>query len=395
MKLWSAPLSSLALIATLGACAQTLPSAPPPITQSQPLEQPRLFDDENVLVLLSSSQEANELAVNVSRRGYQLNERQSLDGFGLILLDFQRPPGVSDEVALNDMQAMSPSAIVGLDGLYKAQAPYEMPSQSSAYLYANELIDWPMEGCRAQTSIGIIDGHLADAPMLDRDAEVIRRSFTRGDAAASDHANMVAKLIAGPGRLNGAKIYSAGVIGKTKSGYQASGAREILLALDWMRRSDVQLVNISLAGPHNPLLERVFSLADESGMVIVAAVGNEGPDAPPQFPAAYEPVIAVTAVDADQKIFQNAVRGTHVEYAAPGVDIFVGSETRSGRFVTGTSFAAPFVTSLIAADPAHSFAGRSIQVRSFLNQHLRDLGEAGPDPVFGHGLIRLPSVCVS
>ena len=101
MKPWSLISTLAAGLACMTACA-TAPALPgaPSSEQLSETDNPRLFEDENVLILLQSEQEANELAVNVSRRGYQLIERRKLEGLGLILLDFQRPSGVSDEVAV-------------------------------------------------------------------------------------------------------------------------------------------------------------------------------------------------------------------------------------------------------------------------------------------------------
>lgn len=396
MKLRSGLLAVTASIACLSACTLAATSQDTTIAAiPDAAETQHLFENQNVLILLESVQEANELTINVSRRGYQLIERRRLDGLGLILLDFQRPPGVSDEVALNDMRQMSPSATVGLDTLYRAQAPYEMPDNTSSLRYANSLLGWPLEGCQAQTAIGIIDGYLDDAVSGMPANRIVSRNFMRGDAAASQHAEAVAKLLMGPGRLNDVQIFSAGVIGTSRSGSTGSGAKELVLALDWMRSEQVSVVNVSLAGPDNPILARAIQTVTDNGMIVVAAVGNEGPEAPPQYPAAFGSVIGVTAIDVEREVFRKAVRGTHVEYAAPGVDIFIDAGPEDGRFVSGTSFAAPFITALIAADPAHAFSGNISSVRAFLDDRTLDLGDTGPDPVFGKGLVQVDNACAT
>jgi len=352
-----------------------------------------LFEDDNVLILLASEQEANELTINVSRRGYQLIDRQFLESLDLILLDFARPPGISDEVAVNDMQMMSPSALVGLDNIYKAQAKMDVVSGVSGREYANLLLEWPEQGCPAMTSVGIIDGYLSEQMSGLNASQIVSHDFARRNSIESEHAETVASLISGPGRLRDVMIYSAGVVGQSENGQSGSGTKELLLAFDWLRKQDVRVVNVSLAGPYNPLLESVVDLLVADGMVIVAAVGNEGPDAPPRYPAAFDGVIAVTAIDADQNVFGRAVQGDHVEYAAPGVDVLIHTGQESGRYVSGTSFAAPFVTALIAADESRSFEADTESVRSYLQRNVFDLGQAGPDPVFGHGLVRAANVC--
>ena len=57
------------------------------------------------------------------------------------------------------------------------------------------------------------------------------------------------------------------------------------------------MINVSLVGPRNALLERVVASLVSRGHLIVAAVGNDGPAAPPLYPAAYDGVVGVTAVD--------------------------------------------------------------------------------------------------
>ena len=126
-------------------------------------------------------------------------------------------------------------------------------------------------------------------------------------------------------------------------------------------------------------------------MVVVAAAGNDGAAAPPRYPAAFDFVIAVTAVDAELDPYARAPRGEHIDLAAPGVDVFVPG----GGYRTGTSIAAPFVTAAIAADPAATRLGSVDEVRRHLLAGARDLGPAGRDDVFGAGLATAPPPCAT
>ena len=83
----------------------------------------------------------------------------------------------------------------------------------------------------------------------------------------------------------------------------------------------VAVINLSLAGPDNPILERAISDASTAGIPLVAAVGNAGPRSVPLFPAGYDAVVAVTAIDRNERIYRRAVQGPHVDLAAPGVSI--------------------------------------------------------------------------
>src|SRR5690606_28100906 len=100
-------------------------------------------------------------------------------------------------------------------------------------------------------------------------------------------------------------------------------------------------------GPANSLLEAACRNARALDLLLVAAAGNNGPNAPYGYPAAYEGVIAVTATDANDELMQEANRGPYVFVSAPGVDM--PAPIGGGQdLVTGTSFAAAIVTGAIA-----------------------------------------------
>src|SRR5207245_9109535 len=118
------------------------------------------------------------------------------------------------------------------------------------------------------------------------------------------------------------------------------------------------VVGGGLVGAPSQVLERVVAAVVARGHVVVAAVGNDGPAAPPLYPAAWPGVVAVTATDARRRVLPEAGRGAHVAFAAPGSDM-AGAASGSARFVPlrGTSFAAPLVAAELAArlsapDPA-------------------------------------------
>ena len=95
----------------------------------------------------------------------------------------------------------------------------------------------------------------------------------------------------------------------------------LVRAIDWLLSSDVDAINLSLAGPPNRLLEVALARVAERGVMVLAAAGNGGPMARPKFPAAYETVVAVTAVDAKGRAFRLANRGDYLDLAAPGVNL--------------------------------------------------------------------------
>ena len=160
-----------------------------------------------------------------------------------------------------------------------------------------------------------------------------------------------------------------------------ASAAELVAGLDWLLQQQVSIINMSLSGPPNRVLEQALNRAAARNITLVASAGNEGPAAFPRFPAAYPAVIAVTAVDAQQQVYTRAAQGPHIELAAPGVGVRVAAGTAT-QPMSGTSVAAAMVSAVLAAQPG--------PVRDRLPQQVRDLGATGPDPVFGLGLLWWP-----
>jgi subtilisin family serine protease len=152
-------------------------------------------------------------------------------------------------------------------------------------------------------------------------------------------------------------------------------------ALAWMAREGVAVVNISLVGPDNPVLARAVQAMIARGHVLVSAVGNDGPAAPPLFPAAYPDVIGVSGVDARDRVLPESGSGDQVDFCASGV---VGSGRNALR---GTSFAAPIVARKAAQLLDAPRAGAATQVQQRLIGEARRPGAVGRDPRCGYGLL--------
>jgi subtilisin family serine protease len=181
-----------------------------------------------------------------------------------------------------------------------------------------------------------------------------------------------------------AELYAADVY----CGRPTGGAADALIAaLGWLVQEQVPVINISLVGPRNAALEAVIGSLIRSGYVIVAAVGNDGPAAPPLYPASYPGVVGVTGVDAHRHVLIEAARGPQVMFAAPGADVAAASMDHGYTSVRGTSFAAPFVAALLAAGivaPNSAAAAAAIEA---LTKTAVDLGSPGRDLTYGFGLV--------
>ena len=98
-------------------------------------------------------------------------------------------------------------------------------------------------------------------------------------------------------------------------------------------------------------------------------------------------MIAVTATDADDKLFQGANRGRHIAVAAPGVDLLLPAPDAGYQFTTGTSFAAAEVSGIVALMLERKPDSARTRVRKALTASAQDLGPKGIDTQFGAGLV--------
>ena len=160
-------------------------------------------------------------------------------------------------------------------------------------------------------------------------------------------------------------------------------ALAIVRALSWLITRDAKVISISLVGPPDPVLAKAIGVVQARGAVIVAAVGNDGPAAPPSFPASYPGVLAVTGVDGRNRALIEAGRALHLDYAAPGAGMVAANAAGRWVEVRGTSFATP----LVAARTPRALADRGREWQAALDQEEQDLGKKGPDKVYGRGLL--------
>jgi subtilisin family serine protease len=154
-----------------------------------------------------------------------------------------------------------------------------------------------------------------------------------------------------------------------------------------MAEERVAVINVSLVGPRNLLLERAVGALIARGHIIVAAVGNDGPAAPPLYPAAYPDVVGVTAVDGHRRVLIEAERGPQVMFAALGTDLQAAGIGRGYVAVRGTSFAAPAVAVLLASMVAVPDRSASLGAIGVLAKRAIDLGSPGRDLTYGFGLV--------
>lgn len=122
----------------------------------------------------------------------------------------------------------------------------------------------------------------------------------------------------------------------------------ILALIDAVNQPNVYVINMSLGGYNDdPLVKSTIDFAYNNNIIVVAAAGNSNSD-DPSYPACYENVIAVAAIDEIGDRYSESNYGDWVDINAPGVNIYSTIQGQTYDFATGTSQAAPFVSGVAA-----------------------------------------------
>jgi len=320
----------------------------PDVLEADPRGEPALRGE---VVAFAPSDAALQAARDA---GAAIVRDDALPGLGERIVVLRLPAGTSTAALVERLRALDP------DGGYDFNHVY---TGSGA---AGDTVGRVHAGDAATIRIGLVDSGVDGAHAVFDDATITRWGCG-GRAVPAPHGTAVAALMVGRsdhqrGAAPGAALYAADVY----CGSPAGGAADrIAAALGWLDQQDVGVVNISLVGPPNALLARTVAAMQARGHVLVAAVGNDGPAAPPLYPASYPGVVGVTGVDRRGRPLPEAARGPQVTFAAPGSQMASAAPgTPPYRQVRGTSFAAPIAAALLAQRlprPDRVAAGRAVE----------------------------------
>jgi hypothetical protein len=274
-----------------------------------------------------------------ARAGFTIltDERHGL--LGLRVVQLRVPRGLSARQALKRLRAAAPGVDADYDHVFEPAGGQLLPVAGA--LAASQ-------SAAGRRTIGMIDGGVASHPSLA--AAPIEQNGFAGAPQATGHGTAVASLIAGDqGSFRGAARGSSLLVADVYGGNRAAGsATAVVRALAWLAGRRSEVINISLVGPPNRLMAQAIGASRARGIQLVAAVGNDGPAAPPQYPASYPGVIAVTGVDAHGRALREAGKAAHLDFAAPGADMAAALPGQGYAIVRGTSFAAPLAAARLA-----------------------------------------------
>ena len=357
--------------------------------------------------------------------GMKVKSSRTFDVIGTTVTQLVVPPHLDIAQASAALQQVAPDSALSFNQQYhlfpqrgeSARTAVE-PAKSSGgctpdRCYGAPAIGWRTDlgVCARDLKIGVIDtGIDGSHPALNQNSRRISYGVIGPEKRVSGnnlHGTGVLALLAGdpksstPGLVPRAEFFVADIFFADDKGLPVSTTVHLLEALDLMDRMQVQIINLSLSGPKDDLVQTAVSRMSRTrtvdgvtrpGVIFIAAAGNGGPDAPPSYPAAYAEVVAVTAVGKDLRSYRHANHGDYIDIAAPGVDIWTALPDGRQGFQTGTSFAAPYVTAVVASI-YRSLPRARTKAAVLQRMPVHDLGSPGPDRVYGRGLVNAPASC--
>ena len=334
------------------------------------------------LLAISPSPQAIDAA---QANGFRVAREQIVGDLDIHLVVLQIPSSMNIVKALRQLRAADPTGTYDFNHIYTGVGTV-LPAASSD-TPAPQAIGAGPSG-QPLPRVGLIDSGIDSAHPAFHDA-LIHPWGCGGREFASAHGTAVASLLVGQsarfhGVLNRAELYAADVYCNAPTG----GAVDALAAaFAWLAEQRIAVINVSLVGPDNAALAQIVRALTARGYVLVAAVGNDGPAAPPLYPASYPHVVGVTAVDSHRRVLVEAARGNQVMFAAPGADMAAADVGGKYSPVRGTSFAAPIVTALLAPSVMAPDLGQSNAAIDSLAKSAIDLGAPGRDLTYGYGLV--------
>ena len=369
-------------------------------------------------ILAWSPSEAGLAAASAA--GLTVASRQEMPEVGRALVTLRVPDGVATADALARLRAADPDGSYDFNHVYTgagagdatetadgdpaaarggkpAGAGLAQPARHGGVTAAARGTRMTSSGAGAtggvggDVRVGLVDSGVDGSHEVFENARIVRWGCD-GAVRPAPHGTAVGALMIGKserftGAAPGARLYAADIYCDQPTGGSAS---QIVQALAWLAREQVGVINISLVGPPNQMLGRVVQAMVARGHLLVAAVGNDGPAAPPLYPASYPGVVGVTGIDPKRHPLPEAARGPQVMFAAPGSQMAAAAiGTPPYKLVRGTSFASPLVAALLAPRLPSPSPAQAAEAISALAANATAAGDGTGRGVVGENL-RIP-----
>lgn len=252
---------------------------------------------------------------------------------------------------------------------------------------------WNMGYMGANVKVAILDtGIDTEHPDLKVAGGV---TFVRGTKTYNDdngHGTHVAGIIAALNNTIGvvgvapeASLYAVKVLNRRGSGYVS----DVIAGIEWSIDNGMQIISMSFGSTSDSTsLHNECDKANATGIVLVAAAGNNGPgEETITYPAKYSSVIAVGATNQSDEVASWSSRGSELELTAPGVNIYSTYKGGTYETLSGTSMACPHVTGTIALILSKNPGLSPNEIRDILHESAVKLSANIPDPSYGYGRV--------
>jgi len=356
----------------------------PPVQNIQNRQPPLVLYHEWLLssISIEAAQQAQGL---LAPFGLKIKRRQFLPKLGFVISVYRVPEDIDALALFEQITNQFPDLNIEFNQRFPLLSAIEHKPVNIKQ-YGQYLTGMPTKGCaHFQGMLAMMDSKvnpdLAEFrtfKLKPRDIPMLKKE------AVSDHGTAVAYLFsqllpkASLLAINVYKQTSESI--ETRSDWLLSGF-ELVLA----EETQPKVLNMSFGGNPSNLLKRALDVLEQQDIRLIAAAGNGGPQAPAVYPAAYPNVVAVSALDIKQRLWPQSNRGEYLQFSAPGVDLWLLAAQGKKRYMSGTSFAAPWVSALAALTTNSQWQQPASLVK--------DLGQTGFDAHYGHGLIQFADIC--
>lgn len=322
--------------------------------------------------------------------GFVVLREEAFEGLDVAWLVMRPPSSMGLTESVEWAHAVDPGGVYDYHHVYLGSGSVDVPVGVAAG--PSSSLATGASGAATQAGalrIGLIDSGVDYEHPVFKGATV-RRHGCDDRAHPAAHGTAAASLMVGQSgpflsALPRATLFAGDAYCDAPTG---GSVEAIARELAWLARERVAVVNVSLVGPANQMLERIVESAIAKGMILVAAVGNDGPAAPPLYPASWPGVVGVGAVDGRGKLLPEGARGPQVMFVAPGADMAAAAAGRRGFVpVRGTSFAAPLVAGLLAASHQQPSVAGARDALARLERTALDPGTTSVRDGYGHGLV--------
>jgi hypothetical protein len=320
-------------------------------------------------------------------------ESQSFPLIGATLYRWRVGGGRSALSAVSELESQGAVAGVQPNYMFSLQEDAAQPADGTQgdpaqYVLSKLHIDQAHQIATGKNvPIAVIDSEI-DVAHPDINGTTVK-SFDAlgGEVKPQQHGTAMAGAIISHGKLEGiapgAELLAARAFDDQSNGTSFA----IYKSVQWAADNGARIINMSFTGPPDPTMHRLLVAAYGKGIVLVAAAGNAGPKAAPLYPGADPDVIAVTATDDNDGLFDSANRGQYIAVAAPGVQILALAPADSYTVTTGTSVAAAHVSGVAALLLQHEPDLKPGDIRSILTATAKPLGVPEDHTDFGAGLV--------